>query len=149
MPLAISRLRSKFLGDTVKAPRARQAIYIRRGANFPRRLVNEDAILALCEELGITTVVPEEVGIIAQAELFHAADLVVGVKGAALTNALFCLPPTHIVALSPGDFPDPFFWDLVRRAGSTIPNCSERSSMRAPRRVRAASMWMWSGCGSC
>jgi capsular polysaccharide biosynthesis protein len=35
------------------------------------------------------TVGPKERTLVKQARLFHGADLIVGVKGAALTNALF------------------------------------------------------------
>jgi capsular polysaccharide biosynthesis protein len=82
-----------------------------------RRLINENEIAAICQSLGLRVVSPESMSLRDQAILFRSCCTIVGVKGASLTNALFCAPSTHVVALSPGDFPDPFFWDVVAQQG--------------------------------
>jgi hypothetical protein len=117
LPEGLACLRSLFLRNDLSHARKRNAIYVTRGAAATRKLANEAEVVALCNQLDIAVVSPEKMSIHAQANLFHQAHLVLGVKGAALTNALFCNPRTHVVAMSPADFPDPFFWDLVSLSG--------------------------------
>lgn len=117
LPAAISALRALVLRENLATAGPRRGIYITRGEIGSRRLRNEDQVIALCRELGLDIVRPEERTLVEQARLFHGADLIVGVKGAALTNALFCSGHTHLVVLTPGDFPDPFYWDLTAPAG--------------------------------
>lgn len=74
-------------------------------------------MIGLCRDLGLDIVQPEQWTLAEQARMFRQADLVVGVKGASLANALFCSSRTHLVVLTPGDFPDPFYWDLIAPAG--------------------------------
>ena len=117
LPAAIAALREQVLRGRPSKRWPYRTIYVARGSVVPRRLVNEAEVIRLCGTLGIEVVSPEGMSLRDQAALFRDAALVVGVKGAALTNALFCAPGTHVVALSPGDFPDPFFWDLVGQSG--------------------------------
>lgn len=118
LPAAIAALRERVLRSRASSRRPYRTLYVERGSVVPRRLVNEAEVIRLCGTLGIEVVSPEGLSLSDQAALFRDAALVVGVKGAALTNALFCAPGAHVVALSPGDFPDPFFWDLVGQSGS-------------------------------
>lgn len=117
LPAALSALRALVLraGPANEGPR--RGIYVTRGKNAARRLQNEDEVIGLCRDFGLEVVRPEEWTLVEQARRFRQADLIVGVKGAALSNALFCSGRTHLVLLSPGDFPDPFFWDLASAAG--------------------------------
>ena len=117
LPSAISALRAITLRDQLGFSSPRRAIYVRRNPKSNRSIANEEALLDLCDELGIDTFEPEGMGFVAQARVFHDAKLVLGVKGAGLTNAMFCSPRSHVVAMSPNDFPDPFFWDLVSQHG--------------------------------
>jgi capsular polysaccharide biosynthesis protein len=117
VPVALSALRALVLRDRLANEGPRRGIYVTRGEHGARRLRNEDAVIALCRDLGLDIVQPEQLTLVEQARLFRQANLVVGVKGAALTNSLFCTGGTHLVVLSPGDFPDPFYWDLTAPAG--------------------------------
>jgi capsular polysaccharide biosynthesis protein len=117
LPVSLACLRAQILCGRLADGMPRRAIYVMREPHAPRKLWNEDAVIALCEEFGIEVVSPERMSLRDQAGLFYRASLVVGVKGAGLTNALFCTPRAHVIALSPGDFPDPFFWDLVGQFG--------------------------------
>jgi capsular polysaccharide biosynthesis protein len=117
LPVGLACLRAQILRGLLAHGTPRRAIYVMREAHVRRKLWNEDAVIALCQEFGIEIVSPERMSLRDQAGLFHGASLVVGVKGAGLTNALFCTPRAHVIALSPGDFPDPFFWDLVGQFG--------------------------------
>jgi capsular polysaccharide biosynthesis protein len=117
LPAALSALRALVLRESLTAPGPRRAIYVTRGEIGARRLRNEDEVIALCREFGLEVVQPEGRTLAEQARLFQEADLVVGVKGAALTNVLFCSGRTHLVVLSPGDFSDPFYWELTTPSG--------------------------------
>lgn len=117
LPAAISALRALILRGHLANEAPRRGIYVTRGEHGARRLRNENEVIALCRELGLDIVQPEAWTLAEQARIFRQADLVVGVKGAALANALFCSSRAHLVLLSPGDFPDPFYWDLTAPAG--------------------------------
>ena len=116
LPAALSALRAMTLRSCLATEAPRRGIYVTRGEHGARRLRNEDEVITLCRDLGLDIVRPEQSTLAEQARLFRQANLVVGVKGAALTNALFCSSRTHLVVLSPGDFPDPFYWDLTAPA---------------------------------
>ena len=92
-------------------------IFVSRGFGRSRSLVNEDAIVAVCAARGFAVVQPGLDPIEEQAALFRRASLVVGVKGAALTNLMFATAGATALVLTPADFPDPFFWDLCAHAG--------------------------------
>jgi capsular polysaccharide biosynthesis protein len=117
LPAALSALRALVLRDSLADDGPRRGIYVSRGEIGGRALRNEADVIALCRDFGMDIVQPEQFTLTEQARLFRRANLVVGVKGAALTNALFCTGRTHLVVLSPGDFPDPFYWDLTAPAG--------------------------------
>jgi hypothetical protein len=116
-PEALSCLRSLVVSGHLTAGAQTRRLFISRGDATTRRLVNEDEILGVCAEFGFMAVRPERLTLEAQAELFRSAKIIVGVKGAALTNVLFCTAGTHLITLSPSDFPDPFFWDLASQGG--------------------------------
>src|ERR1700743_2907015 len=52
-----------------------------------------------------------------QAMLFHHAEAILGVKGAAMTNILFAQADCRVMLMSPGTFTDPFFWDIASTRG--------------------------------
>ncbi len=111
-PEALRRVRAGFLGaGTGMAPRRR--LFITRRSAGNRRLVNESEIFDICGARGFQFVDPEKLSLREQAVLFSEAAAVIGAKGAAMTNCLFCAPGTKVMLLSPGDFPDPFFWDVA------------------------------------
>ena len=94
-------------------------LFISRGGHPARRLENEAELIAHARRHGYEVVEPQHLDLAGQARLFHGAASVVGVKGAALANLLFCPAGAACLVLSPGDFPDPFFWDLASHAGVT------------------------------
>jgi capsular polysaccharide biosynthesis protein len=113
LPEALRRLRIGFVGQANAVPRTRRLFITRKNAGN-RRLVNEAEIFTLCASRGFEFVDPEKLTRREQARLFADAAAVIGAKGAALTNCLFCSPGTKIMVLSPSDFPDPFFWDVAQ-----------------------------------
>lgn len=113
LPAALDCLRRDLLrGVSQERQRWPRFIYILRPGNS-RKLVNENEILGLCAEHGFQVVSPENLSMLDQAALFGEADAVIGVKGAAMANILFCKPNTPVMLMSPGSFIDPFFWDIA------------------------------------
>lgn len=110
LPKAMTYLRGALLTGQARAPRRR--LYIQRDDDR-RQLENEADIIALAVNHGFEVVRPEHYSLREQAALFHAASCVMGVKGAALTNVMFCAPTAAVLVLSPGDWPDTIFWDLA------------------------------------
>ncbi len=117
LPAAIQRLRTLVLKASncqrhSTSPRRRR-IYISRPAAATRCVVNESDLTYLLSHLGFETLQLSGWSLSEQALLFSEADVIVGVKGAALANIVFCRPSCSVIVLSPADFPDPFFWDIA------------------------------------
>lgn len=109
-PAAIQALRDKLL------PKDRthgRRLYVARRSGRTRPLLNEADVTDLCKRRGFEIVWPEEHSLHDQARMFAEADIVVGVKGAALTNLLFGTPGSTAIVLAPNNWPDSFFWDLA------------------------------------
>jgi len=111
LPEAIRRLRGAFLSNVPIS--SNRKLFVRRRNARHRTLINEEEISEMCAKRGFELVVPERMSLGRQAQLFSEARVIIAVKGAALTNCLFCMPGTKVIALSPADFPDPFYWDIV------------------------------------
>lgn len=113
-PSAISKARKLSLGifgAATTKPRG-ERIYLSRRNTKTRDLENAAEIEGYLKQLGFQTVFPELISITDQISFFENASHIIGSKGAALTNIIFCRPETHILALSSASFVDPFFWDL-------------------------------------
>jgi capsular polysaccharide biosynthesis protein len=112
LPDALAALRRAILGYEPAVAGHRRLFVSRR--HFPgRQLVNEAQVIDLFERYGFEVVFPEELSLLEQARLFASASAVSGVKGAALTNTVFCPPETVVIVMSPIDWPDLFFWDIA------------------------------------
>jgi capsular polysaccharide biosynthesis protein len=116
LPEAIEDLRAAIMEHAPTAHTGRRLFVSRRHYNR-RQLANEQEIISLCERHGFEVVYPEQLSLREQAALFASAGAVVGVKGAALANIIFSTPGTSVIVLSPGDFADPFFWDIAGPRG--------------------------------
>lgn len=116
LPAGLSRLRDALLPENTNKPQKKLFIS-RSGSGMARGLLNEDDIIGMCVRQGYELTFPEQLSIHEQAALFASAREIIGVKGAALTNALFCASGTTVMVLSPSDFPDPFFWDICGQRG--------------------------------
>ncbi len=119
-PVALTELAARMpRGAATQAPTpiAGRRIYVAREARLGRELANEEQVIAVCRQLGFEVVRPEQHSLREQAALFQSAECVVGIKGAALTNAVFCPSGARLFVLSPADWPDPFFWDLAAQRG--------------------------------
>jgi capsular polysaccharide biosynthesis protein len=116
LPKALTALRNRVLAGQPR-PVRRRRVYVMRDPTRSRRLENEPQVIQLCLHHGFEVVQPEHHSLREQTALFQAADFIVGVKGAALTNAIFCSEGANLLVLSPSDWVDPFFWDIAGQLG--------------------------------
>jgi len=112
LPQGLAALRARIL--PLGRPRSdNKRFYISRGTDGKRRLINNDAIVKLCVDRGFTIVEPENYSLEEQARLFQGAEIIVGVKGAALSNLIFATSSCAVVVLTPLGWGDTFFWDIA------------------------------------
>jgi len=74
-------------------------LFVVRGTHDARGVVNHADVAALLETRGFVTVSMDDLTLDEQAAMFAAADVVVGVHGAALANLVYARPGTHSVEL--------------------------------------------------
>ncbi len=96
----------------VESKPPQRLLYISRERASWRRLTNGEAVEALLEKYGFEKCLPETMTIGEQVKLFAEAKAVVSVKGAAMTNLMFCPAGTHVleIQLSEYDPLGPCFW---------------------------------------
>lgn len=78
-------------------------VVLRRAPKSRARCVNEEAMIEAFEARGFVTLRPETLDFRSQAALFHDADVIAGVSGAAFANIAFCRPGTRIVCARSAD----------------------------------------------
>ena len=116
LPAALQSLRKHLLpppSSLSEATLPTRRLHVLRSKGGSRRLVNEAEILEISARYGFETIVPETHSVREQARIFGEAESIVGVKGAALTNIIFAPPSCRVMVLSPGDFIDPFYWNIA------------------------------------
>lgn len=116
-PEAMACLRACIAANNISGSSRTKRYFICRGDMQSRRLDNEEGVISFLSTRGFTALANNSRSLHEQARLFRSAQIVVGVKGAALTNMMFATNGAHLITLSPADFPDPFFWDLVSQSG--------------------------------
>ena len=113
LPAAVMALAEAFRPAAIGAKR--RLFLTRRGTS--RQISNLDAIGAMLTAAGFEEISPEHLSLAKQAQMFAEAEVIVGVKGASLTNLIFASPECRVIVLSPADFADPFFWDIAGQKG--------------------------------
>lgn len=109
----ILRVGNRALQDGTCAKR----VFLDRGTAKLRRMTDEAAVGEVLERHGYTPFIAHYGNFVEQVETFHAADCVVAVHGAGLTNLLFCRPGTQVVEIFPENFvKSTYFW-LSKRLG--------------------------------
>jgi hypothetical protein len=78
----------------------KKRIYISRNDSPYRRVLNETEIMNYLEPHGFQFVILTGIPLLEQMALFHNADIIVTVHGAALTNSIFCKANTRIIELN-------------------------------------------------
>ena len=114
-PAAVAHLHDYGVGQT-ECTSCIERIFVSRKSGS-RKILNEIEVNEVLSDYGFQTIYPEELTFSEQVSIFHNAKIVVGTKGAAITNIIFCRSGVFLLILSPSDFPDPFFWDLVSTRG--------------------------------
>lgn len=90
-------------------------VYISRSGR--RRILNEDALIALLEKYNIEFIEDKPRTIAEQVAIYQNASFIIGPHGASFTNILWCRPGAHLVELfSPNYVPD-FFLYMAQRLG--------------------------------
>jgi capsular polysaccharide biosynthesis protein len=92
-------------------------LLIRRNQPKRRVALNGDAVVAALRPRGFEVVDPATMTVAEEVAAFGAADVVVGVHGAGLTNMVFCRPGTLVVELTPRGLVYPTFVKLAAAAG--------------------------------
>lgn len=111
----------RYVRDTIRAAAterfgdsgAGRRLFVIRGAARGRGIINLAEIEPLLADAGYETVDPETYDFAGQVDMFRAADRVIGVMGAAMTNTLFCPPGARVGYLAPVGWFEPFYWDLA------------------------------------
>lgn len=98
----------RWLGDTLRerVPECASAtgpekIYISRADSRRKRVVGEEALIELLAQKGFTILALTGMSLREQISAFARARVVVGAKGAGLTNVIYCSEGTRVVELTP------------------------------------------------
>lgn len=89
-------------------------IYVARTDTPNRVAENEDEVMALLKSENIRVVVPGNLSVSDQINLFHKAGAIIGPHGAGLTNVVFCKPGAIFYELLPNHYLNPCFNRLAQ-----------------------------------
>lgn len=92
-------------------------LFVTREDATTRSAVNHDAVERVLRARGYTPLSCGKLSLHDQIRHFSAAEAVVGISGAALTNTVFCEPGVPVVNLAPTSMPSSYFWDIAHHAG--------------------------------
>ena len=74
-------------------------------------------MLGLLRGLGFEAFDPELTSVRQQVVRFSAAEIVVGIAGAGMTNTVFCRPGTPVIHLVPEGWEDRFYGEIATACG--------------------------------
>lgn len=94
---------------------ASNRIYISRSGR--RRIVNEDALIAMLEKYGIQIIEDQPRTVAEQVSIYRNASFIIGPHGGSFTNILWCRPGTHLVELFSSNYVPDFFLYMSQRLG--------------------------------
>jgi len=111
-------LRKKFLpASRVRPGKTGRKILLGRADTQSRQVEKWESIRRALLAEGFEEILPSRMSLREQALVFHGADWVVGIHGAALTNLVFCRPGTKVVELFGWNYVNPCYRDLCSVAG--------------------------------
>jgi capsular polysaccharide biosynthesis protein len=97
-PLNMIRKRMNELGQKTKDQVWPEKIFLRRTSGT-RKVTNAVELEKILLDRGYVIVEPEKLTFVQQTQLFNNAKEIVALTGAALSNAIFCKPGTHVAIL--------------------------------------------------
>jgi hypothetical protein len=97
-----------------------ERVYIRRGADKVRRVVNEDDVIAELEHYGFRTVILEDLTIPQQINLFRNVRSLVALHGAGVSNMIFMRPGGLIVTFINEWHRDAVYYNLAAPFGHRL-----------------------------
>lgn len=125
----IPKQKIRFIGSTMRffqdvaarscKERAHRRIYVSRKLTTARRVINEEAVVAILKEFGFQPVYPEQMPLGEQIKLFRESNVIVGPHGAGLANIVFSCPGTTLFEFlqERGLYKIPIFSELSAMAG--------------------------------
>ena len=91
-------------------------LYVTRGSGpNTRRLVDEAALWPLMEKRGFVRIDPGTMSVRDQIDHFAAAQVIVGLHGAALSNLVFAKPGARVLEIFPPTYVKHCFWAICER----------------------------------
>jgi hypothetical protein len=111
-PLKVSEVRQFFLNKVPGVSDLRK-IYVSRGRQKARRVVNEEAVIQIVKALGFNVIYFEDYTFEQQVEIGKGTKYMVSSHGANLTNLMFMGPNTRVLELIRSDAPNFCYWALA------------------------------------
>jgi capsular polysaccharide biosynthesis protein len=116
-PWGCQYLREKIIPKLSKRPSLR--LYISREDASRRRILNEEEVFGMLKQVGFMKVELSRLTFKEQAELFLAAEAVVGPHGAGFSHLVFCHPRTPILEIFAPAYCNVCYWHVSEQAGLT------------------------------
>lgn len=98
-------------------PSPHEVIYVARSDTLRRQMRNEDQLIGLPENEGVTIVVPGRLSVTEQISMFSGAKIVIGAHGGGLTNIVFSPEDAIVYELLPSHFLNVCFNRLAQARG--------------------------------
>jgi capsular polysaccharide biosynthesis protein len=108
------------VGELAGDPNGAERLYLTRADASRRRAHNESDVVRVLKSHGFEVLQPDPAQPRHQVRACLAADLVVGVHGAALTNLMFMRPGGRLIELRRRERPDIFFFDHYRGLADAV-----------------------------
>ena len=98
--LACDLVRNEFLDKQLPESKDKSNfLYLSRQNASYRKIVNENELIALLNNLGFETFCLESMSFLEQVNLFSKAKVIISPHGAALTNLIFCNPGVKVIEI--------------------------------------------------
>ena len=122
-PADVELLRDR-LAPLIQEPAEKHArLYISRTGR--RRIVNEDALVALLEKYDFFIVEDRPRTLAEQLTLYRHASFIMGPHGASFSNIIWCQPGTHLFEIFAPDYVPDYFLYLAQLAGLGYSACCQ------------------------
>ncbi len=119
-------------------PRPGKRIYVSRGKDKNRAMLNEGAVLGKFKKAGFTFVNTGGMSIDQQIDFFSDAEVIAGPGGAAITNILFAPAKVKVVTLSSSNALNQTFASIAAALGQ------ESWMLNGVSYARPEPYWIWS-----